>query len=97
MQVEKVVDVEIIVGIPVLVKVTSLSIQNILEVLFAFLAISKRESVTLQNSVITSSFMLYVFIHYPITSLILAFQLALNLMTASHSSCHHLTLYVMIY
>lgn len=84
-------NIEIIAEIPFLVKTIIFSVQGILEVLFVFLRIQKRESIILHNNIITSSFILYVIVHYPITSSVLAFQLLLNLITNSDSSCHRLT------
>ena len=83
-------NVEIIVETPFLAKAIIFSVQGILEVLLVFQRTQKRESIILHNNIITS-FILYVIIHYPITSSVLAFQLLLNLITNSDSSCHHLT------
>ena len=69
----------------------NIGIQNILEVLLEDIGIHKRESIVLHNVIILSSFLLYVVIHYPITLSILAFQLLLTSMTASHNLHHHLT------
>lgn len=84
-------NVEIVAEIPFLVKAIIFTVQGILEVLFVFLRIQKRESIILHNNIITSSFVLYAIVHYPVTLSVLAFQLLLNLITNFDSSCHHLT------
>lgn len=84
-------NVEIVAEIPFLVKAIIFTVQGILEVLFVFLRIQKRESIILHNNSITSSFVLYAIVHYPVTLSVLAFQLLLNLITNFDSLCHHLT------
>ena len=60
---EKWGNVEIIVGIPLLIKAIILGIQNILEVLLEDLGIHKRESAILHNSINIIIIVLYVNIH----------------------------------
>lgn len=69
--------IEIIVGTPFSVNTIIFSVQGTLEALVIFLGISKRESVILYTIVHIFSSLLYVSVHYPITSSILAFQLPL--------------------
>lgn len=90
-------NIEIIIGIPLLIKAIILGIQGILKAFLVFLRIQKEESVILHTIIHRPPFLLYVLVHYLITLSIPAFQLPLNLMTASHSSCHHITPCVIIY
>ena len=90
-------NIEIIFGTPSLVKALIFSGQGILEVLPFFLRIQKEESIILRTNILTFFFLLYVFVHYPITLSILAFQLPLASMTASHYLCHLLTPYMTMY
>ena len=69
--------IEIIVGTPFSVNTIIFSVQGTLEALVIFLGISKRESVILYTIAHIFSSLLYVSVHYPITSSILAFQLPL--------------------
>ena len=71
-------NIEIIVGIPFLVKALIFSVQGILAVLSVFLGIQKEEPIILCTNILTSSFLFYAFAHYPITLSILAFQLPLT-------------------
>ena len=57
-------NIEIIVGILLLIKAIIVGIQTIL---LEDVGIRKRTSIILHNNIITSSFILYVVIHYPIT------------------------------
>ena len=86
---------EIIVGIPLLIKAIILGIQNILEVLLEDLGILIMESIFLYTNIKIVPHSVYTF-HYPITLSILALQLPLTSMTASHTLCHPLTLYMII-
>ena len=80
-----------------MVKAIIFSVQGILEVLLVFLGISKRELIIIDTIIHISSFLLYIFIHHPITLSILAFQLPLVSMTVSRSLCHLLTPYMVMY
>ena len=95
--VEKWVNCEIIVGVPLLIKAIVLCIQHILEVLLMDIGILKMESIFLHTNItIIPHSVLYVSLN-SITLSILAFQLLLTSMTASHNLCHHLTPYMIIY
>ena len=80
---EKWVNFEIIVGIPSVLKAIILGIQDILEDFLEIIEMPKRKSIVLHNYVTSSSFLLYFVVRYPITLLILAFQLPLNLIAVS--------------
>ena len=56
--------------IPFLVKAIIIWYMSILEVLLTFLGIQKRESIILHTVIYIFSFLLYVFVHYPITLLL---------------------------
>ena len=84
-------NIEIIGGIPFLAEAVIFSVQGILKVLLVFLGIQKRESMILHAIIHRFPSLLYVFVHYPITLSILAFQLPPASMTVSHSLRHLLT------
>ena len=90
------VNFEIIVGIPLLIKAYNIMYTvYILEVLLEDLGILIMESIFLYTNIKIVPHSVYTF-HYPITLSILALQLPLTSMTASHTLCHPLTLYMII-
>ena len=93
---EKWVNFEIIVGIPSVLKAIILGIQDILEDFLEIIEMPKRKSIVLHNYVTSSSFLLYFVVRYPITLLILAYQLPLNLIAVSHRTFCQLILSYMI-
>lgn len=93
---EKWVNFEIIVGIPSLINAIILGIQDILEDFLEIIEMPKRKSIVLHNYVTSSFFLLYFVVRYPITLLILAYQLSLNLIAVSHHTFCQLILSYMI-
>ena len=93
---EKWVNFEIIVGIPSVLKAIILGIQDILEDFLEIIEMPKRKSIVLHNYVTSSFFLLYFVVRYPITLLILAYQLSLNLIAVSHHTFCQLILSYMI-
>ena len=89
-------DFDVIVGIPLSIKAIILGIQNILEILLEDIGIPKW-NLYFYTLILRLFLIPFYMFHYPITLSILALQLPLTSMTASHNLCHNLTPYMIVY